>query len=185
MIRRESPRRRCPAPCRRYRRWRLVAHVARAGAAKAPRTCRRPGDGAVFRLEEPCAIGRPRHLLRSHAEPTSSAARRASSPCPVNMRRDDARAHLHRPASPLSANDIHAEYNRRMTEARRGPEPPDLSEKGGMKDGLPQRSNVRLFMQFMAFGGCSSASTLGDTLAARRFPACSMKMSTIRAALDS
>ena len=27
------------------------------------------------------------------------------------------------------------------TEARRGPEPPDLSEKGGMKDGQPQRSD--------------------------------------------
>ena len=52
-----------------------------------------------------------------------------------------------------------------MTEARRGPEPPDISEKGGTKDGQPQRSNVRLFMQFMAFGGCASASALGDTLA--------------------
>ena len=37
---------------------------------------------------------------------------------------------------------------------RRGPEPPDLSEKGGMKDGQPQRSNERLFMQLLAFGGC-------------------------------
>ena len=52
-----------------------------------------------------------------------------------------------------------------MTEARRGPEPPDISEKGGVKDGQPQRSNARLFMQFMAFGGCTSASTLSDTLA--------------------
>ncbi len=52
-----------------------------------------------------------------------------------------------------------------MTEARRGPEPPDISEKGGMKDGQPQRSNVRLFMQFMAFGGCADTAPLGDTLA--------------------
>jgi chlorite dismutase len=52
-----------------------------------------------------------------------------------------------------------------MSEARRGPEPPDISEKGGMKDGQPQRSNARLFMQFMAFGGCTSTPTLGDTLA--------------------
>jgi hypothetical protein len=52
-----------------------------------------------------------------------------------------------------------------MTEARRGPEPPDISEKGGMKDGQPQRSNVRLFMQFMAFGGCANAAPLADAFA--------------------
>lgn len=46
------------------------------------------------------------------------------------------------------------------TEPRRGPEPPDLSEKGGMKDGQPQRSNDRLFMQFLAFGGCADAAPL-------------------------
>jgi hypothetical protein len=34
-----------------------------------------------------------------------------------------------------------------------------------MKDGLPQRSDRRLFMQFLAFGGCHDASPLGDTLA--------------------
>ena len=33
-------------------------------------------------------------------------------------------------------------------------EPPDLSEKGGLKDGVPQRSDRRLFMQLLAFGGC-------------------------------
>jgi chlorite dismutase len=33
-------------------------------------------------------------------------------------------------------------------------EPPDLSEKGGVKDGEPQRSDERLFMQLLAFGGC-------------------------------
>jgi hypothetical protein len=54
-----------------------------------------------------------------------------------------------------------------MSEAatRRGPEPPDLSEKGGMKDGQPQRSNDRLFMQFLAFGGCGETAPLADTLA--------------------
>ena len=51
------------------------------------------------------------------------------------------------------------------TEARRGPEPPDLSEKGGMKDGQPQRSDTRLFMQFLAFGGCADATPVADTLA--------------------
>lgn len=33
-------------------------------------------------------------------------------------------------------------------------EPPDLSEKGGLRYGEPQRSDTRLFMQLMAFGGC-------------------------------
>lgn len=41
---------------------------------------------------------------------------------------------------------------------RRGPEPPDVFEKGGMKDGQPQRLNQRLFMQFLAFGGCTDAN---------------------------
>jgi chlorite dismutase len=48
---------------------------------------------------------------------------------------------------------------------RRGPEPPDLAEKGGMKDGQPQRSNARLFMQFLAFGDCRDAAPLVDTIA--------------------
>jgi len=48
------------------------------------------------------------------------------------------------------------------TEARRGPEPPDISEKGGMKNGAPQRSDRRLFMQFLAFGGCENARPLVD-----------------------
>jgi chlorite dismutase len=57
-------------------------------------------------------------------------------------------------------------YNFAMsTETRRGPEPPDLSEKGGMKEGRPQRSDRRLFMQFLAFGGCPDATPLVDRLA--------------------
>jgi chlorite dismutase len=51
------------------------------------------------------------------------------------------------------------------TETRRGPEPPDLSEKGGLKNGVPQRSDDRLFMQFLAFGGCTDAALLGRALA--------------------
>ena len=51
------------------------------------------------------------------------------------------------------------------TEIRRGPEPPDLSEKGGAKDGKPQRSDRRLFMQFLAFGGCTDTEPVADTLA--------------------
>ncbi len=49
--------------------------------------------------------------------------------------------------------------------ARRGPEPPDLSEKGGMKGGQPQRSDDRLFMQLLAFGECSSTRPLVEALA--------------------
>jgi len=55
-------------------------------------------------------------------------------------------------------------------ETRRGPEPPDISEKGGTKDGQPQRSDRRLFMQFLAFGGCLEASPLADTLAQAKVP---------------
>jgi len=51
------------------------------------------------------------------------------------------------------------------TETRRGPEPPDLSEKGGMKNGQPQRSDARLFMQFLAFGGCENTRPLVDAIA--------------------
>jgi hypothetical protein len=52
-----------------------------------------------------------------------------------------------------------------MTETtRRGPPPPDISEKGGMKNGEPQRSDTRLFMQFLAFGDCANARPLIDVL---------------------
>ena len=52
------------------------------------------------------------------------------------------------------------------TEARRGPEPPDLSEKGGVRNGQPQRLNDRLFMQLLAFGGCTETASLAEALAA-------------------
>ena len=51
------------------------------------------------------------------------------------------------------------------TETRRGPEPPDISEKGGMKSGQPQRADTRLFMQFLGFGGCPDPAPLVDALA--------------------
>jgi chlorite dismutase len=52
------------------------------------------------------------------------------------------------------------------TDARRGPEPPDISEKGGIRNGQPQRSDSRLFMQLVAFGGCRDVRPLTDALAA-------------------
>lgn len=48
---------------------------------------------------------------------------------------------------------------------RRGPEPPDISEEGGLKGGVPQRADERLFMQLLAFGGCADARELGYHLA--------------------
>ena len=52
-------------------------------------------------------------------------------------------------------------------ETRRGPEPPDLAERGGMKNGQPQRSDERLFMQLLAYGGCRDAAAIGRALADR------------------
>src|SRR3954470_12324743 len=52
------------------------------------------------------------------------------------------------------------------TQTRRSPEPPDISEKGGAKNGQPQRLNERLFMQLLAFGGCTDPRPLADAVAA-------------------
>jgi hypothetical protein len=51
-----------------------------------------------------------------------------------------------------------------MDKGRARIEPPDLSEKGGLKDGVPQRSDQRLFMQLLAFGGCEDALAVGKHL---------------------
>ena len=47
-----------------------------------------------------------------------------------------------------------------MKKARPRVEPPDLGEKGGVRDGEPQRSDERLFMQLLAFGGCKDAGAV-------------------------
>src|SRR3982751_2803820 len=47
-----------------------------------------------------------------------------------------------------------------MEKGRGRIEPPDLSEKGGLKDGEPQRSDQRLFMQLLAFGGCEDTRAI-------------------------
>jgi chlorite dismutase len=44
-------------------------------------------------------------------------------------------------------------------------EPLDLSEKGGPKDGQPQRSDQRLFVQLLAFGECADAHAAAAHLA--------------------
>ena len=51
-----------------------------------------------------------------------------------------------------------------METARGRIQPPDLSEKGGAKDGVPQRSDERLFMQLLAFGGCADAQQVATHL---------------------
>jgi hypothetical protein len=44
--------------------------------------------------------------------------------------------------------------------ARSRIEPPDLSEKGGLRGGQPQRSDERLYMQLMVFGQCRDAASI-------------------------
>lgn len=51
-----------------------------------------------------------------------------------------------------------------MSDKRARLEPPDLSERGGLKGGEPQRSNERLFMQLLVFGGCADAAVVADAL---------------------
>jgi chlorite dismutase len=50
-------------------------------------------------------------------------------------------------------------------ETRKGLEPPDIAERGGMKNGQPQRSDERLFMQLLVYGGCRDAAALVKALA--------------------
>jgi Chlorite dismutase len=51
-----------------------------------------------------------------------------------------------------------------MTEARVRLEPPDLSEKGGLKGGQPQRSDERLFMQLLVYTGCEDIRRVADAI---------------------
>ena len=55
-------------------------------------------------------------------------------------------------------------------------EPPDPSEKGGLKGGQPQRSDERLFMQLLAFTGCTDAAAAAAHLAAARWRASSTRI---------
>ncbi len=43
--------------------------------------------------------------------------------------------------------------------------PPDIREKGAPRDGKPQTSDHRLFMQLLAFGDCGDSRPLADALA--------------------
>lgn len=52
-----------------------------------------------------------------------------------------------------------------MSNPRAKLERPDLSEKGGLRSGQPQRSDERLFMQLFAFGGCTSIDAVVSRVA--------------------
>lgn len=49
-----------------------------------------------------------------------------------------------------------------MNDHRAKLSPPDISEKGGLKGGVPQRCDERLFMQLLAFGGCTAPAAVVD-----------------------
>jgi chlorite dismutase len=47
-----------------------------------------------------------------------------------------------------------------MSDARTKLEPPDISERGGLKGGQPQRSDARLFMQLFVYTGCDDVAAV-------------------------
>ena len=51
-----------------------------------------------------------------------------------------------------------------QTQTRRGPEPPDIAERGGMKNGQPQRLDERLFMQLLVYGDCHDSQAVATAL---------------------
>lgn len=51
-----------------------------------------------------------------------------------------------------------------MSDKRARLEPPDISERGGLRGGQPQRSDQRLFMQLCAFGGCTRPTEIARHL---------------------
>ena len=55
---------------------------------------------------------------------------------------------------------------RAQRRAGRASKPPDLSERGGLKNGTPQRSDDRLFMQLLAFGDCRDVQAVVDHFSA-------------------
>jgi len=50
------------------------------------------------------------------------------------------------------------------TQTRRGPEPPDIAERGGMKNGQQQRLDERLFMQLLVYGDCHDSQAVATAL---------------------
>lgn len=56
-----------------------------------------------------------------------------------------------------------------MNDKRARLEPPDISERGGLKGGQPQRSDDRLYMQLLAFTRCTGTAAVIDQLSGARF----------------
>ncbi len=52
-----------------------------------------------------------------------------------------------------------------MSDVRARLEPPDISERGGLKGGQPQRSDERLFMQLLVYTGCDDVRGVAAWLA--------------------
>ena len=73
------------------------------------------------------------------------------------------------PVRTFRDEDVSAESGEELPKGRARLEPPDLAEKGGLKQGQPQRSNDRLFMQLIAFGGCGDLEALRAHLEAASF----------------
>ena len=71
----------------------------------------------------------------------------------------------------MSDTSAPAHAHSHSPQARRGPEPPDITEKGARDaEGKPQTLNARLFMQFLAFGGCSDTGKLSKAMKKARVP---------------
>ena len=56
-----------------------------------------------------------------------------------------------------------------MSKKRADIQKPDLSEKGGPKDGKPQSMDTRLFIQLQAFGGCADTAPVVAVMEQRGF----------------
>ena len=56
-----------------------------------------------------------------------------------------------------------------MTDKRARLQAPDISERGGLKGGVPQQSDDRLFMQLLAFTGCADTAGVTGQLATLPF----------------
>ena len=69
-----------------------------------------------------------------------------------------------RPITVMYNGIMSEEGNPRPPRGRTRIEPPDLSEKGGLKDRRPQRSDERLFMHLLVFGGCRDTAAVSSYL---------------------
>ena len=121
----------------------------------------------------------PRRRARRPCSRTSAASSRLRASTHVRTRhrprRDDQRL-----SGRVAAPDEDMSEETGPTSGAKGRarlEPPDLSERGGLKNGEPQRSDERLFMQLLAFGGCRDVQAVARHLASAsgQWRACSTR----------